>query len=229
MGRTFVMGDIHGAFKALKQCLSRADFDYVSDHLIFLGDVTDGWPETRECVDELLAIHKLTYIFGNHDFWTLEWMQSGYKEDVWLDQGGRATVASYKNGVPKEHVRLLENSRPYYVVDNKLFVHAGIDPFSSIENQSLTTFLWDRNLARVAMDFQSKGIEKKLTSFDEVYIGHTPITAMQPMKACEVWLMDTGAGWSGVLSMMDINTKQVFTSDPVPHLYPGIQGRKKRL
>jgi serine/threonine protein phosphatase 1 len=79
------------------------------------------------------------------------------------------------------------------------------------------------------MDFQSKGIEKKLTSFDEVYIGHTPITAMQPMKACEVWLMDTGAGWSGVLSMMDINTKQVFTSDPVPHLYPGIQGRKKRL
>jgi serine/threonine protein phosphatase 1 len=228
MGKTFVMGDIHGAFKALKQCLNRSSFDYVSDHLIFLGDVTDGWPETRECVDELLAINNLTYIFGNHDFWALEWMQSGFKEDIWLDQGGRATVNSYKGGVPKEHIKLLEESKPYLILDNRLFVHAGIDPFTSIDEQSLTTFMWDRNLARVALEFYDKKIDKRLTSFDEVYIGHTPITALAPMKACEVWLMDTGAGWSGVLSMMNIDTKEVFTSDPVPQLYPGFTGRKKR-
>jgi serine/threonine protein phosphatase 1 len=221
------MGDIHGAYKALKQCLDRSDFDYVEDHLIFLGDVTDGWPDTRACVDELLAINNLVYIFGNHDFWTLEWMQSGFKEDIWLDQGGKATVKSYKDGVPRSHMKLLEESLPYYIVDNRLFVHAGIDPSTPLSEQSLTTFLWDRNLARVAMDFQSKGIEKTLTTFDEVYVGHTPITAMKPMKACEVWLMDTGAGWSGVLSMMDIHTKAIFTSDPVPTLYPGIEGRKK--
>jgi serine/threonine protein phosphatase 1 len=40
--------------------------------------------------------------------------------------------------------------------------------------------------------------------------------------------MDTGAGWSGVLSMMDIHTKEVFASDPVPLLYPGVEGRKKK-
>ena len=51
----------------------------------------------------------------------------------------------------------------------------------------------------------------------------------KPINACEVWLMDTGAGWSGVLSMMNVNTKEVFSSDPVPSLYPGITGRKRRL
>jgi serine/threonine protein phosphatase 1 len=223
------MGDIHGAFKALKQCLDRSSFDYVEDHLIFLGDVTDGWPETKACVDELLAVNNLIYIFGNHDFWTLEWMQSGFKEDIWLEQGGKATVKSYKDGIPRSHMKLLEESLPYHIVDNRLFVHAGIDPSIPLTEQSLTTFLWDRNLARVAMDFQSKGMEKRLTTFDEVYIGHTPITGMKPLKACEVWLMDTGAGWSGVLSMMDIHTKEIFTSDPVPTLYPGVEGRKKRL
>jgi len=40
--------------------------------------------------------------------------------------------------------------------------------------------------------------------------------------------MDTGAGWSGVLSMMNIDTKEIFTSDHVDTLYPGITGRIKR-
>jgi serine/threonine protein phosphatase 1 len=39
--------------------------------------------------------------------------------------------------------------------------------------------------------------------------------------------MDTGAGWAGVLSMMDIHTKEVFTSDRVPELYPEVPGRVK--
>jgi serine/threonine protein phosphatase 1 len=40
--------------------------------------------------------------------------------------------------------------------------------------------------------------------------------------------MDTGAGWSGFLSMMNIETKEMFISDPVPQLYPGIEGRTRR-
>lgn len=38
-GRTFVMRDIHGAFKALVQCLERCEFDYDIDTLILLGDI----------------------------------------------------------------------------------------------------------------------------------------------------------------------------------------------
>jgi serine/threonine protein phosphatase 1 len=31
--------------------------------------------------------------------------------------------------------------------------------------------------------------------------------------------MDTGAGWEGKLSLMNITTKEVFQSDPVCELY----------
>jgi len=59
--------------------------------------VCDGWPETRQAIDELLKIKNLTYILGNHDFWTLEWMREGVAEEIWLSQGGDATVNSYKD------------------------------------------------------------------------------------------------------------------------------------
>jgi serine/threonine protein phosphatase 1 len=225
--RKFVMGDIHGAYRALQQCLERSAFDFETDHLIFLGDVADGWPETRACIDALLKIKNLTYIFGNHDFWTLEWMQTQYADDIWRQQGGDATMKSYKSGIPESHIKLLDKSHPYFILENKIFVHAGFDPEAPLQVQSLSTFLWDRTLALMALDFHAQGINKKLTEYDEVFLGHTPVPYNTPVKACEVWMMDTGAGWSGVLSMMDLETYEVFASDPVPLLYPNDVGRKR--
>jgi serine/threonine protein phosphatase 1 len=228
MGRTLVIGDIHGACRALLQCLERSSFDYDNDHLISLGDVADGWPETRQCIDELLKIRSLTYILGNHDFWTLEWMETGVIEPIWFEQGGRATIESYSDGIPETHILFLKKALTYYQLNTKLFVHAGIDPNIPLENQSLQTLLWSRNLAHSAYDLYTNGISKKSTSFDEVYIGHTPIPFNKPLQSGDIWFMDTGAGWSGVLSIMNIETKEFFTSDPVPALYPGIEGRKRK-
>jgi len=227
LARTFVLGDIHGAYRALRQCFERSGFDSKQDHLIFLGDVSDGWPETRLCVDELLKVTHLTPLLGNHDQWTLQWMKSGIGEDIWLMQGGKATVKSYADGIPQQHQQFLESCLPYYILENKLFVHAGIDPKVPIENQTIEIFLWDRTLARTALYFHERGIETRLTTYDEVYVGHTPIAQLKPLKACEVWLMDTGAGWSGVLSMLNLESKEIFSSDEVPTLYPGIEGRQR--
>jgi serine/threonine protein phosphatase 1 len=229
MSRVFVIGDIHGACRALRQCLDRSGFDYHHDRLICLGDVCDGWPETKASVDELLRIKNLTYILGNHDWWTLEWMLTGTVPEVWYDQGGRATIESYEDIIPPEHMAFLSAAEHYYLYQNKLFVHAGIDPLRRLEEQDLNTFLWNRDLARTALDLYEKSVAGKLSSFEEIYIGHTPIPYPTPIKSFEVWLMDTGAGWSGVLSMMNIKTKEIFTSDPVPSLYPGVEGRKRKL
>jgi hypothetical protein len=54
--RKFVMGDIHGAHRAMLQCFERSGFDDQNDLLIQLGDVADGYPEIHECVEELLQV-----------------------------------------------------------------------------------------------------------------------------------------------------------------------------
>jgi serine/threonine protein phosphatase 1 len=226
MSRTFVLGDVHGAYHALRQCIDRSGFDPANDTLIFLGDVCDGWPQTRECIDYLMGVPNLICLLGNHDFWFNNWMQYGEAEDIWLEQGGQATVDSYKDGVPKSHLMFVGQAKTFYEKDNRLFVHAGIPPGMRPEECSQHQLLWDRTLPMLA---RTLGTESKLTltQYNEVFIGHTPIESPHPVKYCEVWMMDTGAGWSGVLSMMNLDTKECFMSDPVPTLYPGIAGRKK--
>ena len=57
-GRRFCLGDIHGAYLALSDALNKANFNYEKDLLIFLGDVADGWSQTKECIDDIKIIEK---------------------------------------------------------------------------------------------------------------------------------------------------------------------------
>ncbi|MEJ1236968.1 metallophosphoesterase [Chryseolinea sp. T2] len=228
MGKLFVLGDIHGAYRALRQCLERSSFDNENDHLVFLGDVCDGWPETRESIDELMRIKHLTCLLGNHDTMSLPWMKRKEIQSSWVNQGGEATMKSYADGVPGSHIAFIESALPYYVLSERCFVHAGYDPDRPLAFQDIETFTWERSLARRALEAYHTRATGNLTPFAETYVGHTPIPFGKPVLGGGVWLMDTGAGWSGVLSMMNVETKELFQSDAVPSLYPGVNGRGQR-
>ncbi len=228
MDRRFVIGDIHGAYRALLQCFEKSGFDYKSDMLICLGDVCDGWPEVYQSINELLKLQNLVYILGNHDEWTLKWFTDGEAPDIWVSQGGRATIESYQDSVPESHIRLLQTALPYYELENRIFVHGGFDPTTAIQQQEHTLLRWDRTLLYTAIEMHEQQMEK-ISQYDEIYVGHTPTINLgiyEPLKVCELYLMDTGAGWrGGVLTMMDIDTKQTFVSDRVDLFYPDFRGR----
>jgi serine/threonine protein phosphatase 1 len=48
------------------------------------------------------------------------------------------------------------------------------------------------------------------------------------MNRCNVWNVDTGAGFNGPLTMMDIETKAHVQSDKLISLYPDEQGRNRK-
>lgn len=230
--RHFVIGDIHGAYQGLKQCLEKAAFDYENDRLICLGDVCDGWPETNQAIEELLKIKHLDFILGNHDFWALDWAKTGKKSHIWLSQGGRNTVASYPDGqMPEAHVQLLDQAHLYLEWKDCLFVHAGIDTFYPVSDQTEETFLWDRAMVKEVLRQYHAPHEKEQPISDvykSIFVGHTPIHNygfLKPLHACGVWLMDTGAGWDGVLSLMNIETEDLYCSDRINTLYPKGSGR----
>ena len=227
--KIFVIGDIHGAYKALLQCLQRSSFDYDKDRLIALGDVCDGWSEVQECIDELLKIKHCDYIIGNHDLWTLDWALTGRKERAWLNQGGRNTIMSYEGRpIPKAHIKFFKDAHFWLEVENKLFVHGGFDPDKPIHDQDKEALVWDRLLINEAWDKHSLGSNRKYGRYDGIFVGHTPTSrfgSKVPVHCCNLWDLDTGAGWSGCLTIMDIHTKQFWQSDPTPELYPDSLGR----
>jgi serine/threonine protein phosphatase 1 len=234
MQKRFVIGDIHGAHKALIQCLDRSGFDKDNDLLICLGDVADGWPEVPECFDELLKIKNLVYILGNHDNWLLDYFMFGATPNIWVRQGGEATLDAYSRYIDTTaHQQLLERALYYYVLDNKLFVHGGYDWHWPIENTSRHDMMWDRDLIRAAIYWSNKllntGAMNRVKDYDEVFIGHTTTSQvdgeLRPLHVSNVWDLDQGAGWEGKLTMMDIDSKEYWQSDIVKELYPRVQGR----
>src|SRR5215212_3563555 len=181
--RKFVMGDVHGAYKALKQCLERSSFDYNNELLIQLGDVADGYDEVYECVEELLTIKNLVAIKGNHDEWFNGFCQTGYHEQHW-SQGGRGTVNSYSkikgrkpnfiaskffgfsvnldpSDIPDTHKTFFKRQQIYHIDDrNNCFVHAGFNRYESFFEQREQTYYWDRSLFTDAMEYEK--LKKKL-------------------------------------------------------------------
>jgi serine/threonine protein phosphatase 1 len=244
MKRSLVIGDIHGGLKAVHQVFERALVSK-EDLLIFLGDYVDGWSESSMVLDYMLKLEQqqdCIFIKGNHDVWCEEWLRTGNANSVWLMHGGAETIQSYA-GVDHTkkmvHLQFLERM-PYYYIDdnNRLFIHAGFTSMHGPQKEfHNSNFSWDRTLWEMALTVDpsitkdSLLFPKRLKLFSEIYIGHTPTLYYDetiPMRGCNVWNIDTGAAFSGKLTVMDIDTKQFWQSDPVQRLYPGEAGRNRR-
>lgn len=231
--RTFVMGDLHGAYRALKQVLERANFDYECDTLIQLGDIADGWPEVPQCVEELLRIKNLIAIRGNHDDWLSDWLRFGIHAPGWKEQGGKESMAAYieaKLSTDQRHGDFFSKQADYYIDDKRrLFVHAGYDFSCPIAEQHHQTFVWDRQLIRMAYKAWKDKTElpKDVNGFTEVFIGHSHTVNLfedlNPVNFFHIWNLDQGAKHHGKLTMMNVDTKEFVQSDLVRELYPEIK------
>jgi len=232
---TFVMGDIHGSARALKQCLERGQFDIDNDHLIVLGDVCDRGYETVECIDTLLQIKNLTAMIGNHDKWTMDWLLGTHFDyEMWLQQGGNETIVSYTKRsnfeeIRDRHLRKYFNKMIPYHKDhkNRVFVHAGFNWKLPIEDSPEKVYYWDREFFKNAILNHNSGVNFPISDpYSEIYIGHSSTHRLdqmydgsKPIKFCNVWMMDQGAGWQKYLSMMNVDSKEVFQSDLISKLY----------
>lgn len=244
--KTWVFGDVHGGFKALLQIFERAPLQD-GDTVISLGDIADGWSETFECVEFLLSLkskYNMIFIKGNHDDWFLEWLKFGVHGNP--EYGGYATISSYtspknyeKNRI--EHLKFFEYQEDFYLDDKgNLFVHGGFNRHFLLEEQyRRNLFYWDRDLWHTALSYakmplhEGKGnradFKIKDTRIKQIFLGHTATTAWEtdmPMHACNIWNLDTGAGFWGKLTIMDVDTHEYWQSDHTKNLYANETGRK---
>jgi serine/threonine protein phosphatase 1 len=244
MGRLLVIGDIHGGLRALHQIMERAEVTN-DDTLIFLGDYVDGWSESPQVIDYLIALNEkqhCIFIKGNHDELLLDWLEGNTKnfdEKMWFKHGGEATILAYEQvteSAKKQHIDFLKSLQNYYHDEqNRLFIHAGFTNMNGIHYEYFPKlFYWDRTLWETALSLD-ESIHKdswlyprRLTLYDEIYIGHTPVTrigeTIPVQKAC-VWNVDTGAAFKGPLTIMDVETKQFWQSEPLNELYFNEKGR----
>lgn len=138
--------------------------------------------------------------------------------------------------VPEHHLKFLKSLSLFFhdKENNRVFTHAGFNRWLELRQQSTDDiFYWDRDLFfdALARKYNTENRPDKLQflqSIEEVYIGHTTTLhadTTEPIISENVICMDTGAGFNGKLTIMDVDTKEYWQSDSVKSLYPNEEGR----
>ncbi len=146
----------------------------------------------RSHADELLKKNKnLVCILGNHDYWALDWMLTGKREEIWLRQKRREQPFNLiPTRVPPAHIAP-QKCGSGTCQNSRLFVHAGIDAdplhirYSTIRHG--TRDLATRPLISVSRSRNTTHIAGKIC------VGHTPFRSSDQFRRL-LYLMDTSAG-----------------------------------
>jgi len=192
--------------------------------LIFLGDYVDRGPGSAEVIDRLLGLKadgafEVRLLKGNHEQALLRFLADPPSGEGWTRFGGLATLASYgvhldgpalddagwhhvrdrfAAALPQPHRRFYETLETLLTVGDYAFVHAGVRPGRTLDQQSEDDLLWIRK------DFLRRGLK-----FEKVIVhGHTPTEA--PEITPHRIGLDTGAYISGVLSAVRLNGQAPF-------------------
>lgn len=170
MPLTYAIGDVHGRRDLLEALLAaiRRDAANREHRIIFLGDIIDRGPESRQCLDLVIATLEAQpgsrLILGNHEEFLLAFLDAGTEDEQllaanrWLHNGGSETLRSYGLNDTRPfgevtrhlldhfpaHVATLRNADWKIETDTHVFVHGGIDPYRPLAEQDPVTTRWIR-------------------------------------------------------------------------------------
>ena len=124
----FAMSDIHGFTMEFEEALSLI-LEHLEDEdtkLVLLGDYIHGGGDSKGVLDRIIGLQrkygsdKVLPLLGNHEEFVLMGDSSVSSMFKSLDD-------SYDEESEEMYVRWMESLPRYYVEDNTIFVHAGID------------------------------------------------------------------------------------------------------
>ena len=225
--KTYVIGDIHGAYLALEDIVTRTNINSKEDKVIFIGDLADGLPDFDKCLKLLLSFENFVPIIGNHDLFLMEFLKYGTINDEWIKFSGQSTIEKLlSNESLKPLLKQYFSKADYYHVhDNKIFLHGGFNPKRAIDAQRKRKFSLNRKLYSLAKTYDQQ--KRKIpVSFkdagivvDEIFIGHSTTRNFKPDFVSNLINVDTGIKCGGKLTIMDVDSKQYIQSKNTSHYY----------
>lgn len=209
----YVIGDIHGCSAELGRLIDDLRLG-ACDTIVFLGDYVDRGPDSHGVVSRLLALQQhcagqVVFLKGNHEDMLLSFLGfSGHHGDMFLINGGTATLASYgldsrqfapvtaRSAIPPDHLEFFQNLKTHFLLDSFLCVHAGVHPEKSLVEQTEEELFWIRNTF----------IYRPHALPYTVLFGHTPQPAVFFNLPYKVGL-DTGLVYGNMLTCLEVDEK----------------------
>jgi serine/threonine protein phosphatase 1 len=200
-GLVCAVGDVHGSLAKLRELVERCEKFAAGAPLsfVFLGDYIDRGPDSAGVVRYLMELQalrgeRLIALRGNHESVLLDVCDGVCPPDVWLSQGGDATLRSYRAARAQDLPATVLNwfrSLPLSHDDGRrFFVHAGVNPMLPLQAQEERDLIWIREPFLSARRDYGRLIVH----------GHTPLKSGEADLRANRLNLDTGAVFGGPLT-----------------------------
>jgi serine/threonine protein phosphatase 1 len=131
MGRTIVVGDIHGCYDELVELLQKVDLAS-DDRVVSVGDLIVKGPKNKDVLDLFSNDARFSSVIGNHDLKVLSFWKG---EEVFLKESQKQVCLEL--GSEKSRYAAYLNSLPFILnLNSHAVVHAGVRPGVPLSNQS---------------------------------------------------------------------------------------------
>jgi serine/threonine protein phosphatase 1 len=209
--RVIAIGDVHGCAKTLRSLIG-AIVPEPDDTIVMLGDCVDRGPDSRQVIDELLALQEkcqVVPLLGNHEEMMLNFIDGKPQPDNWLEVGGRSTLQSYSSKldlkeITPEHIDYIRNWGDYFETSSHFFAHANYEPERQLAEQHWQTMRWQ------SLKF---GIPAPHLSGKTAVVGHTSLKDGETLDVGHLVCIDTYCWGGGWLTALDTTTGQVWQVD----------------
>ncbi len=212
--RVYAVGDVHGCdtrlaalHDSIADDLARRPIEH--PQLVHLGDYIDRGPNSAGVVARLAAGQSLpgvptVNLRGNHEQMMLDALADPGATPQWLANQGADTLASWgipanadphswTGRIPLRVLSFLAGLELMHVVDDYVFVHAGLRPGVALARQAPDDLMWIR---KGFLDWPGQ-LVPDIPGLIAVH-GHTPVPAPQ-VRRNRIGI-DTGAVTGGALT-----------------------------
>ena len=217
--KIFVVSDLHGQYDLFLKLLEKINLRR-EDLLVIMGDICDRGEKSYEIYMKCMKMMKLGYnvkfILGNHEDMMLDDLENDYplryetefsiyRNSKYFNK--KSMEEWYEENFFKEIkwlVKWLKNSPLVISGNENIFVHAGLDLQTDLEEQERATVLWTReefwlNEESILGEYRDKNI----------YFGHTPnINGRISQKTDRISGIDCGAFFTHFLGCVEVKSKE---------------------
>ena len=203
MGRTIVVGDIHGCYDELVALLEKARLA-AGDRVVSVGDLVTKGEKSREVLELFMADGRFSAVLGNHDRALLR----HWRDAKPLKEAQERTRLELEDG--RERFASYLASLPYYIdLGSHVVVHAGLRPGVPLAEQSPADMT---ELRTLGPDRKSR----EGTPWYEVYdgeqtalFGHWPAAELR--RGPKALGLDTGCVYGYALTAYVVETGESYS------------------
>jgi serine/threonine protein phosphatase 1 len=203
---TYVIGDLHGMSSQFRRLLDMIDMHSRGKEderrIICVGDYIDRGPDSKGVLDILRQHPEIIALRGNHEDMLLKWYDGVWSGDIFLSNGGVATMHSFGihpsqiEDFPRDYIEFIRKLPVWFKDEHRVYVHAGINPFR--DEQMMEDILWIRE---PFLNYTGK-------FFKYVVHGHTPTSNGEVDIRDNRANVDSGGVFGGHISCLVFNDKQ---------------------